>query len=447
VGSGRTAAALGKVAGVDVEPLVAQSAAEARNLLKSHSPIDIVLFESERVQSESMEIIAETQRLNANVTILIPPPGGDPHLDLVVMALQHRGVFDRSTAPVPIPDSKVGVVEEHGLAPTHARHNVLVIDDDRMTLRLVQHILENNGYNVITADNGVKAQEILGEVGAQYVITDWMIPKLTGFDLCRWIRGNEHLGLVYIMIITAFSDRRHLIEAFDAGADDFLQKPFDPEELIGRMRAASRIIQLESDIQRRNREIQKQAAEMAMLNEKLHELATTDELTGLLNRRHGMTRLRNQWSSAARYQLPLSVILFDIDHFKKFNDVHGHAAGDAVLHATAAGAAKAVRAADFAARVGGEEFLIVCPNTPADGALILAERLREDIEKRIVNTDGKHLSATVSLGIAERDNTMTVAEDLVKAADHALYAAKNSGRNRVCVAPSIFADHATVETV
>lgn len=325
---------------------------------------------------------------------------------------------------------------ENMLAADPVASQVLVVDDDPSTRRLLEKLLSSAGYEVVTAQNGVEAIRILMDKGVQIVVSDWIMPAMDGLELCRAIRSSETVGFVYLIMVTVHQDKQRLLEAFAAGADDFLSKPFDRQELLVRVRAGARIVRLEADLAKRNREIFKHNAEMAMLNSKLERLATTDALTGLLNRRQGMVKLQELWEMSERYEIPFAGIVFDIDQFKRFNDTHGHAVGDLVLQCTAQAARAAVRTVDVVTRVGGEEFAVWCPNTRVDEAVVLAERLRCAIETNLVEHEAARLHVTVSSGVAERGPRATTIDAFLKEADDALYDAKESGRNCVCVAAS-----------
>ena len=299
---------------------------------------------------------------------------------------------------------------------------------------MLERHLVTAGYEVLTAANGAEALDILRQEGISLVITDWTMPRMDGIELCRALRWSESFGFVYVIILTAHTDKERLVEAFDAGADDFLIKPCDRQELLARLRAGARIIALEADLAERTRAVHKVNAEMAIVNQKLERMATTDELTGLINRREALARLDEQWSLARRYRLPYACIMLDIDHFKRFNDAHGHAVGDLVLRETAAVLRSNARETDVVCRIGGEEFLVLCPNVYATAAAFCAERLRVSVESHAVDCRGERLRVTISLGVAEQDAAMTCPDDLISAADNALYAAKNAGRNRVEVA-------------
>jgi len=311
---------------------------------------------------------------------------------------------------------------------------ILVVDDDPAALQLLARQLRDAGYEVTTAANGREALELDRATAPQMVITDWMMPEMDGLELCRRMREYDGGGFVYVIVLTASSDKTRVIEALDAGADDFLTKPYSRAELLARVRAGERIVRLEASLAERSREVARYNAQLAAASEKLRAMATTDELTGLGNRRLAFARLSEHWSLAVRHGEPLSCILIDIDHFKRFNDRFGHAVGDMVLKATADVLRRCCRAEEVACRVGGEEFMIVCPRSAAAAAHNAAERIRAAVEANTICAGEQELAVTVSAGVAQRSEQMRSPEELFKAADGALYAAKEAGRNRVCVA-------------
>lgn len=316
---------------------------------------------------------------------------------------------------------------------------MLVVDDDEDSVALVSRHLTNAGYEVVTAASGKEALRALVTVEIEIVVTDWMMPGMTGLDLCRAIRMHEGIPFAHVVVVTACTGEDQLLQAFEAGADAYLVKPYRHKELLARIRAGERILTLQKDLEARQREVHRINAEMAIAqhkladaNERLNLLATTDELTELLNRREAMARLDEHWASSTRHNAPVSVITLDLDHFKSFNDVYGHAIGDAVLRATAATLRETCRREESPCRIGGEEFLILCPRASEGEAAVAAERLRTSIEARTVRVNDLELSVTVSFGVAEREPGMNTPNDLLHAADEALYAAKDAGRNRVC---------------
>lgn len=309
---------------------------------------------------------------------------------------------------------------------------ILVVDDEAEVLRLLERYLTNAGFDVLEARNGNEAMRIMMEEGPPLVITDWMMPGMSGLDLCRQIRTAEGIGPVYVIILTAMTEKDRLVEAFDAGTDDYLTKPVSRQELLSRLKAGMRVIELETRLMKWNREIHKVNAEFAILNNKLERLATIDELTNLANRRHAMAFFERSWEQASRHNQPLSCIMLDIDHFKTVNDTYGHAMGDVVLSHIAQILDDNARAGDLTARFGGEEFFIICPQTEMEGAMTVAERIRRSVEATRTQSGDLEIGVTISAGVARQGENIQTPDDLLKAADEALYQAKRTGRNRVC---------------
>lgn len=308
---------------------------------------------------------------------------------------------------------------------------VLAVDDDPFCLRLLERHLQDDGYTVVTASDGKEALRILLHQGLQLVVTDGMMPEMGGLDLCRALRAHEGVGLVFIIVLTANTNEDYLVEAFQAGADDYVTKPFKKRELLARLHAGQRLLDLQRELDKRTMEVHRMNAELAVANKKFATLATTDELTGLVNRRDAMERLNGYWASAKRYGDPLSCIILDIDHFKKFNDTYGHAVGDSVLRETAHTLQASVRRGEIVCRVGGEEFLVICPKATVEAARKAAERFRRTVAARVIADGENELFITISLGLAGACDGITSPDQLLKAADDALYAAKAAGRNCV----------------
>lgn len=310
---------------------------------------------------------------------------------------------------------------------------ILIVDDDPVMIRLLEKHLSSTGYTLLKASEGTEALRLVMTEGPGLVITDWEMPRMNGIEFCRAVRSAEGVRLVYLIILTSHSDKSRVVEAFEAGADDYVSKPFDRGELLARVKAGMRVIDLEADLARRNLEIHKINAELTVLNNKLEEIATTDELTGLANRRQAMERLTEYWETALRYQQPISCIMIDLDHFKRVNDTYGHDAGDMVLRQLGQLLGRYTRLGDLACRIGGEEFLVLCPNSNAETSRTVAERLRKKVESTPIVIGEHRLNVTISLGVAERNDFINSKDDLLKSADHALYRAKHEGRNRVWV--------------
>lgn len=298
---------------------------------------------------------------------------------------------------------------------------ILLAEDDKIARQIVSAILVRYGHEVVMVEDGQAALEEVKRGDIRFVISDWIMPKIEGPDLCRRIRETITERYVYIILLTSKSRKSDLIQGIDAGADDYLIKPVDPEELNVRIRTGERILSLES----RLREAHGQ----------LTLLASRDELTNLLNRRTLFQRTDFEILRASREGLALSAVMFDLDHFKQVNDTHGHIGGDKVLAAVAQRARNSCRPYDIIGRYGGEEFVIVLPGIRAEMARNIAERLRRTVEREPIDLPTGSISVTASFGAAEfRPGIDTETGLFFNRVDQAMYQAKREGRNRVCVA-------------
>jgi diguanylate cyclase (GGDEF)-like protein len=304
---------------------------------------------------------------------------------------------------------------------------ILIADDSPTPRLLLKRELERLGHECIVAEDGLQAWEMFQGSGVEVVISDWMMPGLDGDELCRRVRADPDAPYAYFVLLTSLDDKRHVVAGMEAGADDYLTKPFGHEDLETRLIAAARVSAL-------HRQIAAQRAELERLNEILFDDSRRDSLTGLGNRRGQDEDLRIMAERAERYGDTFSVALFDVDRFKAFNDTAGHQAGDEVLRTVAATLAAECRGGDVVYRYGGEEMLVVLPAQTPDAARTAAERLRAAVEARAVPHPGIEGGGvvTVSGGVAtyEPGRGDDVAS-LLKRADSALYAAKEGGRNRV----------------
>lgn len=293
---------------------------------------------------------------------------------------------------------------------------VLIAEDDAASRRLLEASLHKWGYDVLTTRDGREALEVFQNPEApSLVISDWMMPDMDGLGLCRKIREMERSGYVYFIILTAEGTKEDVIKGLEAGADDYLLKPFDQQELKYRIGIGKRIVKLEHRI---------------ML------LATTDPLTGVLNRRAFMERMEEELHRSHRENASLSLTLADIDHFKMINDRYGHQAGDLVLERFTEQLSKSSRPYDFVGRYGGEEFVICLSGVDALQGRLTAERMRERVEemKIILPDSSQSIQITASFGVASLSRGSKESLDsLIKRADDAMYRAKREGRNRVCV--------------
>jgi len=295
--------------------------------------------------------------------------------------------------------------------------DVLIADDDVVSRRLLEVTLSHAGYQVTLAANGAEALRVLEESeGPRLAVLDWMMPELDGVDVCRAVRKLASERYIYIILLTVKEQRAEIVEGLESGADDYITKPFDLDELKARLRAGKRILKLQE--------------QLVATRDELRVRATHDSMTGLLNREAILDMLKNELSRTARVGT-LSIILGDIDHFKRVNDTHGHPAGDLVLQEAARRMRSAVRAYDSVGRYGGEEFLIVSPGCGVSEAVEQANRVRVRMADEPIVVPGGGVAVTISLGVAAAASDANQMSDLLRAADQALYAAKNNGRNRV----------------
>jgi diguanylate cyclase (GGDEF)-like protein len=308
---------------------------------------------------------------------------------------------------------------------------ILAVDDDALSLRLLEHHLTQDSHHVVRAANGRQALVTALEANPQMVVTDWTMPEMDGIELCKSLRRtNEGRGM-YILILTGREDEDRVVEAFDAGADEYVVKPFNPKVLLARVRAGQRMVELREQVERDALARNQQVAEMAVLNRKLETAAMTDVLTRLPNRRFAIRKLDEELTAARAARTPLSVMMIDIDHFKIVNDRWGHDMGDLVLRETASVLRATTRKGDVVCRLGGEEFLVISPRSVVRECAKAAERIRSAVEEHIIGF-GYDRHVTVSLGVASTECGPKNVDELLKLADLRVYAAKALGRNQVC---------------
>ncbi len=299
-----------------------------------------------------------------------------------------------------------------------ALRRILIAEDDPISRRMLQAFLLKWGYQVEIAADGVEALTKLDRADApQLAVLDWMMPGFEGPEVCRRVRQLPERLYTYILLLTARGQRDDILLGLEAGADDYLTKPFDSQELRARLRVGERILELERNL--------------IEAREELRFRATHDVLTGLANRATVLEAANREHSRQLREGGAYGVIIVDLDHFKSINDTHGHLCGDAVLREAARRLAVSVRNYDTVGRYGGEEFLVVAPSTDGVGVLGLAERIRQAIEQSPVQTESGPLRITASCGAATCDCEHPLKPDaLLRRADEVLYRAKGLGRNR-----------------
>jgi diguanylate cyclase (GGDEF)-like protein len=319
--------------------------------------------------------------------------------------------------------------ERHG-----SELRVLAVDDDPVSLKVLERHLMAQGFAVRTARDGNQARELAEVWEPHLVIADWHMPGMTGVELCRSLRERPWGRDMHFLLLTGNdaqkADEDDIIHAFEeAQVDDYVTKPFRPRILMARIKAGCRVIHERIAKEQAVSELREKNVELEKTKRKLTQVSYTDALTGLPNRRLAMERLAQSWASSLRHGTPFSVIMCDIDHFKRINDENGHDAGDAALREVAVRFRAGTREEELVCRIGGEEFLILCENTTLADAYKVAERLRKAVASTLVQVPGGTRQVTLSLGVAARTPRMTSFEDLLKVADQAVYAAKEGGRN------------------
>ncbi|MBK6939686.1 MAG: diguanylate cyclase [Planctomycetes bacterium] len=307
---------------------------------------------------------------------------------------------------------------------------ILAIDDDPVCLKLLLTHLKRTGHNLISAPNGKAGLQAALEHGPHVIITDWMMPEMDGLELVKQIRRIELGKDIHILMLTGREEEDRVVEAFEAGVDDVVTKPFNPRILLSRVSSGERIVRLREQVSTDRRKMEDQVAELAILNRRLNNSSNTDALTQVANRRYGVAELEDQWNKTTS----LAVIMLDLDHFKRVNDSFGHDAGDQVLREAAKILGANVRKSDTVCRMGGEEFMVILPDTSPDEAKIVAERLRNALAAHVIQHGSFEGHVTASLGVAVRTGNMEHSTALYKAADEAVYASKQAGRNRVTFA-------------
>jgi two-component system cell cycle response regulator len=340
----------------------------------------------------------------------------------VTLSVSLGSSFDKPTATQVIVKEEASLINGT-LGPPH-QIKMLIADDSAVSRKLVEYALSDRRYVLIFATNGQEAVQRVEEHNPELVVVDWLMPDLTGPEICQHIRARPDAPYAYIIVLTAKSEKHSLVAGLGAGADDYLTKPFDADELVARVGVGLRTIQLHREV--------------AAKNVLLQELALTDALTGLPNRRAIEDWASRQLSSAVRHRFSFHVVMADLDHFKSVNDTYGHDAGDVVLKRFAEIVRSNCRSSDICGRMGGEEFLLSFTHVSDENAVRLAERVRAQFEAAEFRFRRHTVAFTASFGLAGlKEMKYTDFKSLLSQADAALYSAKRLGRNRVGIAAAM----------
>ena len=297
---------------------------------------------------------------------------------------------------------------------------ILIVEDELIFRRMVKKYLLEAGHDIVEAEDGQSAWELFQHEPFQLVITDWVMPRLSGPELVHKIRTSGEKNYTYIIMLTAMDDKDNVVVGLESGADEYLTKPFNSKELVARVASGMRILKLEE--------------QLMQAHQQMEILAMRDGLTGLLNRRAIEEYAEAEFNLTLRKERVLSVIMLDIDHFKNINDRFGHNCGDHTLQQVAKILKEDLRIYDRIGRWGGEEFILILPDTQLMDAAKVAERIRaRTAEMEMSLENGEEFSVQISLGIASTANQFSSLTKLIDAADQALYQAKQTGRNRVCI--------------
>lgn len=307
-----------------------------------------------------------------------------------------------------------------------AKAKILLVEDDKLQAKVTKEYLERNGYEVVWTDNGKSAIKIAKTQPVEIILLDLILPDISGNEVARWLKINDNTKGIPIIILTVKDTLEDKVKGLEAGAEDYLPKPYNEIELNAKIYACLRTKALQDELREKNRQLEE-------ILKKVEILAIIDPLTELYNRRYFELALEKEFKRTLRYKTPTSCMMIDVDHFKKINDEYGHHTGDEVLKEIAKQIKNSLREIDMAARWGGEEFIILLPQTTKGNALNAATRISESIAAlKFTNVSSR---LTVSIGIAGIPNpSINSVEKFIQVADLALYEAKEKGRNKIVVA-------------
>ncbi len=293
-------------------------------------------------------------------------------------------------------------------------NRILIVDDTPENLQILGMVLKKEGYQIMVAGDGLQAMEAVAASKPDLILLDVMMPRMDGFTLCTRLKAEPETADIPVIFLTAKTAVEDVIKGFELGAVDYVTKPFNLREVLARTATHLKVQSLLQELAEKNRVLQ--------------EMVITDGLTQIYNRRHVMDRLEVEISLALRHQHPLSIIMFDVDHFKNVNDTYGHQVGDQVLTQIAQCVKANIRKTDLVGRYGGEEFLVLLPHTDNLNSREVAEHLRHEVDS--LGWEAAGLTTTISGGVASLEGQSL--KELLQEADLLLYQAKTKGRNRIC---------------
>lgn len=315
--------------------------------------------------------------------------------------------------------------------------HVLLVEDDPTVRLVTRRRLERAGHRVEVASDGAEALDVMRQEPPQVVLSDWRMPNMDGLELCRHLRRSELGRRTFFILFTGEEKEEEIVKAYEDGINDFIGKDAAPQILLARVLAARTFLAQWDQVDQDRGIIRAHCEQSRRLAARMKHAAITDALTGLPNRRYAMDRLREEWARSDRTGQPLSLVMMDIDNFKRINDNHGHDVGDLVLEEAAAVLRSATRRNEAVCRIGGEEFIVICSDADLGAAARCAERLRAALAVNVIQAGDFERGVTLSLGVAQRSPGIDGVDDLLKAADEAVYRAKQGGRDQVVLWPSM----------
>jgi diguanylate cyclase (GGDEF)-like protein len=322
----------------------------------------------------------------------------------------------------------------------HRKALILIVDDNHLNLKILADLAEDEGHEAVLAVNGTDALDFVRQELPDIVLLDIMMPDIDGYEVCRRLKQKDMTKDIPVIFLTAKAETEDIVKGFEVGGVDYLTKPFNTLELKARLKTHLALKWARDDLKQYNKQLKKANEFITRQNDQLKQVmkalelaSVTDSLTGLYNRRYITSKIEEEVSRFKRNRKSFSIVIGDIDFFKRVNDSYGHACGDYVLREVSQVLQQLIREQDFISRWGGEEFLIMLPETGLDGAAATAERLRSGIEQHKYRYQQAHLLITMTFGVSVYDEEKTV-DKVILEADNALYQGKAEGRNRVVLA-------------